>query len=113
MLDHTEIIDINLNMEHGNEYECNWKRKDCWKDSEEHNKNPHKSNDTPFFWYGRTTSQNLVNTLKLPMSGKLRKQPVWKEVMIYMNSRFDNKNVLVTKLVVERKYLSSIKMSTI
>jgi hypothetical protein len=47
------------------------------------------------------------------MSGKLRKQPVWKEVMIYMNSRFDNKNVLVTKLVVERKYLSSIKMSTI
>jgi len=33
--------------------------------------------------------------------------------MIYMNSRFDNKNVLVTKLVVERKYLSSIKMSIV
>jgi len=47
VLDHTEIIDINLNMEH--EYECNWKRNDCQKDSEERNKNPHKSNDTPFF----------------------------------------------------------------
>lgn len=41
MLHHTEIIDINLNMEHGIEYECNWKRKDCQKDSEEHSKNPH------------------------------------------------------------------------
>ena len=49
MLDHTEIMDINLNMEHGIEYECSWKRKDCQKDSEKHNKNPHKSNDTPFF----------------------------------------------------------------
>jgi hypothetical protein len=39
------------------------------------------------------TSQNLVSNLKLPTSGKLRKQPVWKEVMNYMNSRFDNKTI--------------------
>ena len=112
MLDHIEIIDINLNMEHGIEYECSWKRKDCQKDSEEHNKNPLQVKWHLFLLIWKEDLTELSN-LKLATSGKLRKQPVWKEVMIYVNSRFDNKSVLVTKLVVERKYLSSIKMCTV
>jgi radical SAM superfamily enzyme with C-terminal helix-hairpin-helix motif len=77
MLDHTEIIDINLNLEHiglnmnaiGKERIVKRIVKNIIKTL--------TSQVTPLYcnMEGKT-SQNLVSNLKLPTSGKLRKQPV-------------------------------------